>query len=189
MRYSFEFKMECVKLYRQGRYPETPEGISDRRFHKYISTWSKTEELHGPLALRRNGRNREWSPEEKLELVSKVLVGNSVSGVALNAGINSGLLYSWVSKYRESGYNGLVNKKKGRKGKGADMTKKKETRPDKLTESEREELIRLREEVEYLKTEQAVIKKLEALSKEMEAAELKAKRQQWQEFSSEKDTD
>lgn len=58
MRYSFEFKMECVKLYRQGRYPETPVGISDRRFHKYISTWSKTEELHGTLALRINGRNR-----------------------------------------------------------------------------------------------------------------------------------
>ncbi len=41
MRYSFEFKMECIKLYRQGRYPETPEGISDKRFHKYIITLSK----------------------------------------------------------------------------------------------------------------------------------------------------
>lgn len=38
------------------------------------------------------------------------------------------------------------------------MTKKNETRPKKLTKSEREELIRLREEVEYFKTEQAVKK-------------------------------
>ena len=34
--------------------------------------------------------------------------------VALNAGIGDGLLYQWVRKYKTLGYNGLVNKKKGR---------------------------------------------------------------------------
>lgn len=28
MRYSYEFKLRCVELYRQGKYPETPEGLS-----------------------------------------------------------------------------------------------------------------------------------------------------------------
>ena len=55
---------------------------------------------------------------------------------------------------------------------------KKQVSPEPLTESEREELISLREETEYLRTELAVRKKLEALRQEKEAARLKAKRQQ-----------
>ena len=50
--------------------------------------------------------------------------------------------------------------------------------PKPLNESEREELIRLREEVRYLRTARAVEKKLEALRREKYAAYLKAKKQQ-----------
>ena len=53
--------------------------------------------------------------------------------------------------------------------------KKKET-PAPLTESEREELIRLRAELEYLKTENEVIKKEIALREEKQAALLKARK-------------
>ena len=48
---------------------------------------------------------------------------------------------------------------------------------DTLSESEREELIRLRERNAYLEAEIAVIKKLRALRKEKEAALLKARKQ------------
>ena len=34
--------------------------------------------------------------------------------VAIVAGINSGQLYQWVHKYKILGYNGLINKPKGR---------------------------------------------------------------------------
>lgn len=34
--------------------------------------------------------------------------------VAIVAGINSGQLYQWVHKYKILGYNGLMNKPKGR---------------------------------------------------------------------------
>ena len=34
--------------------------------------------------------------------------------VAIVAGINSGQLYQWVHKYKIWGYNGLINKPKGR---------------------------------------------------------------------------
>ena len=47
-----------------------------------------------------------------------------------------------------------------------------------LTESEREELIRLRAEIEYIKAENEVIKKEIALREEKQAALLKAKKQQ-----------
>ena len=66
------------------------------------------------------------------------------------------------------------------------MKKKANTRP--LTESEREELIRLRAENEYIKAENEVIKKRIALRQEKWAAQLKAKKQQSSRNSTKKDT-
>ena len=34
MRYSFEFKMKCVELYRQGIWAETPEKSYEKEFPK-----------------------------------------------------------------------------------------------------------------------------------------------------------
>ena len=31
MKYSYEYKKQCVELYRQGKWPETPEGVSKYR--------------------------------------------------------------------------------------------------------------------------------------------------------------
>lgn len=39
MRYNYEFKKKCVELYRQGQYPDTPDGVSTRKFHNYIRMW------------------------------------------------------------------------------------------------------------------------------------------------------
>ena len=61
--------------------------------------------------------------------------------------------------------------------------------PDQLTESEREELIRLRAENEYIKAENEVIKKEIALREEREAARLKAKKQRLSRNSVPEDTD
>jgi molybdopterin synthase catalytic subunit len=64
---------------------------------------------------------------------------------------------------------------------------KKESNPSPLTESEREELIRLRAEIEYIKAENEVIKKEIALRQEKWAAQLKAKKQQSSKSSAKKD--
>ena len=58
-----------------------------------------------------------------------------------------------------------------------------------LSESEREELIRLRAENEYIKAENEVIKKEIALREEKQAALLKAKRQRLSKSSEKKDSD
>ena len=34
MRYSHEYKLECIELYRQGIWPETPEGIKSGLKHQ-----------------------------------------------------------------------------------------------------------------------------------------------------------
>ena len=121
------------------------------------------------------------------ELVAKVLAGQSYKSVAISEGISDGMLYTWVRKYKELGYNGLVNKKKGRKSKNPDMKKKTiELKP--LTESEREELIRLREEITAMKAEIEVVKKRIALRQERWAAQLKAKKQRSSKRSEKKDT-
>ncbi len=67
------------------------------------------------------------------------------------------MLYQWVQKYKTIGYNGLVENRKG--ASATDFHMKKSTNPNPLTESEREELIRLRAENEYIKAENEVIKK------------------------------
>ena len=186
MRYSYEFKRKCVELYRQGQWPETPEGISQRGFRNKVLDWSRIEDSCGPEALRHKNRNKAWTAEERYELVAQVIAGKSNKEVALVNGISDGMLYQWVRKYKALGYNGLINMKKGRPSKEPKM--RKNDVPAKLTESEREELIRLRAEIEYIKAENEVIKKEIALREEKEAARLKAKKQRSLKNSVTKDT-
>ena len=188
MRYSYEFKRKCVDMYRNGVMPDIPEGLSKQQFQHEIRKWMRIEEAQGTDALRHKGSNKAWTPEEKLALVSKVIAGESNKSVALNAGISDGMLYQWVRKYKIYGYNGLIDKKKGRKSKGPDMKKVGTRKPPKPNESEYEELIRLRAENEYMKAEIEVIKKEIALREEKEAARLKAKKQRLSKNFEKKDT-
>lgn len=84
------------------------------------------EEANDSDVLKHKDFNKIWSPEEKLELVFQVFAGNPFQVTAIKAGIHDGMLYQWVRKYKIYDYNGLVDKKKGRKSKHQDM-KKKET--------------------------------------------------------------
>lgn len=187
MRFSHEYKIRCVNLRREGKWPETPEGISDACFRSKVNQWCRIERSFGVEGLKHQNQNKVWSTEEKLNLVTQVLAGKSNLSVALNAGISEGLLYQWVRKYKIYGYNGLVAKKKGRKAKNPDMNKRNIHNPRKLEESEYEELIRLRAENEYIKAENEVIKKRIALRQEKWAAQLKAKKQQSSKNSEKKD--
>ena len=108
-----------------------------KNFHDSIRIWFKLEELHGPEILK-HGSNINWIPDEKLEIVSKVLAGNSIKSIAIEYGINDRQLYSWVNKYKNYGYNGLVNKKKSRKSKNTNMKSKYNNKAKELNESERE---------------------------------------------------
>jgi len=185
VRYSFEFKLECIDKYRNGLWPNTPEGIKEKHFHDTIREWVRIEDTLGVDALKHRTFNREWTIEEKLELISRVFAGESLRTVAYSIGMEPSVLRRWVAKYKSKGYNGLVEAKKGRPCKGAPM--KKKTSPLPLTESEREELIRLRAENEYIKAENEVIKKRIALRQEKEAARLKAKKQQSSKNSDKRD--
>ena len=188
MRYSYEFKRKCIDSYRHGIVPDIPEGISRERFIRYLNDWIRREDANGPEVLKQKKSNKHWDPEDKLVLVSKVIAGESIKSVAITFGINEGMLYQWVRKYKIYGYNGLINKRKGRKSKNTDMKKVGTRKPPKPNESEYEELIRLRAENEYMKAEIEVIKKEIALREEREAARLKAKKQRLSKNSENKDS-
>ena len=178
MRYSYEFKKKSVEMYRSGQWPETPEGCNQQVFRKMVRKWVRMEKANGPEVLKHKSHNKVWKPEERLELVLKVIAGKSIVSVAIENGISDGMLYQWVRKYKIWGYNGLVEQKKGRPAKEPKMKKMNINNPRKLEESEYEELIRLRAEVAYIKAENAVIKKEIALREEKQAALLKARKQQ-----------
>ncbi len=119
MRYSYEYKKMCVELYRQGKWVETPEGVKEKNFRNMIQIWARTEESCGVEALRHKNQNKVWTAEEKYELVAKVLAGESNRTTAIAAGIDKGLLYSWVRCYKMKGYQGLVAQRQGRPAQGA----------------------------------------------------------------------
>ncbi len=137
MKCSYKYKRMCVELYRLGKWPETPEGIQEENFHRMIRSWTRIENSCGPEALRHKNQNKEWTADQRYELVAQVLAGKSVKETAFSAGINDGQLHQWVRRYKIEGYQGLVAKRKGRPPKGPQMKKKIE--PAELTPSERED--------------------------------------------------
>lgn len=131
MRYSYEYKRMCVELYQQGKWPETPTGISEHSFRVTIQKWARIEKACGSEALRHKNQNKVWTAEEKYELVAKVLAGASNRETAFAAGISDGLLYSWVRCYKMKGYQRLAAQRKGRSPKEPAM--KKQIVPTELT--------------------------------------------------------
>ena len=100
MRYSYEFKIKCVEMYERGEYPDTPNGISSKQFKDNIRIWKRMVDSSGIDSLRHKSQNKRWKPKEKLELIAEVFSGKSYTSVALSNGINSGMLYQWVNKYK-----------------------------------------------------------------------------------------
>ncbi len=129
MRYTLEFKLRCIELYRQGIWVETPEGIKDpQNFHKMIRRWEKIEEHQGISALHHKSQKKRWTLEERFNLVSKVLEGKSIEETACKAGLNPGQLHLWVKKYKDNGYDGLKSISIGRPRKNQVMKKNQKTR-------------------------------------------------------------
>ena len=54
MKYSYAYKKQCVELYRQSKWAETPNGTSEREFRQAIREWFRAEEACGSEALQHN---------------------------------------------------------------------------------------------------------------------------------------
>ena len=127
-------------------------GIRDSRV-KYLV---RLIEIHGYEILRKY-RNNNYPTYIKEEAINRVLTNKeTIYSVALDLGLpGDGILFNWVKKYKENGYN-IVVRKRGRTTMPK-VTKKKENETDK------EKIKRLEEENLYLKAELEYSKKLRAV--------------------------
>ncbi len=178
MKYDLKFKLDCVLKYKEGRRDFVPAGIGRDTFLSHVRAWVKTFDDLGANGLKHSPSNRGWTAEERFELVSKVLAGNSIKNVAKNAYINNGQLYRWVKQYREKGMDGLKCLRKGRPSKGGFSINVMPKKKAKLSPTEREELKLLRERNEYLEAENLYLKKLRALELEKTAKLAKARKRE-----------
>lgn len=134
MKYTLEFKLECIERYKQSHSYVYPPGVKSKgSFRSHVQDWAR---LYGDLGidgLRHSGTSKEWTAKERFGLVAKVLAGRSVKGMVREAHIGSGQLYQRMKRYREKGMKGL----ECRRGKPpkVPITPKKKTE---LTASERE---------------------------------------------------
>ena len=56
---------------------------------------------------------RQWTAEEKYKIIEPIInLEKSSQQITKETGINNGLIFKWVKKYRENGIDGLKNKKK-----------------------------------------------------------------------------
>lgn len=178
MKYDLNFKLDCVLKYKEGRRDFVPIGVSKTSFLTRVYSWVKAFDDLGVDGLKHSSSNKEWTVEQRFELVAKVLAGDSINNVAKNSHVDSGQLYKWVKKYREKGMDGLKCLRKGRPSKEGfliDIMPKKKT---KLTPTEKEELKLLKERNKYLEAENLYLKKLRALELEKTAKLAKAKKQE-----------
>ena len=82
MKYSNEYKLMCIEMYYRGKYPETPEGMTLKKFHQRIREWARKSERGGLESVKHKAQNKKWTPEERLALVEKVLAGSAVRAAA-----------------------------------------------------------------------------------------------------------
>ena len=167
MKYSKEFKLECVQRYKNGDHIEDPPGAKHRGFHRQIMKWSKIYDSLGEIGLEHNRPTLDIN--QRIELINRVEAGESYETVALSAGIYNDLLIKWHKIYQEKGIDGLKLLKRGRPSMAKtnkDVAKKD---PKDMT---REELI---EALEMATIENEYLKKLSALVQRRKAQEQKKK--------------
>lgn len=175
MKYDYEFKLERVKEHLNGKQVYCPSGISRYCFMNHVRDWVYIYKHKGEEGLKHSNLQKQWTPEEKFNLITKVFAGDTVANVARQNFINNGQLFAWLKKYRENGYDGLKLDHRGRKPRVINMTRK--IKVPKITPSEYEELKLLRERNLYLEAENLYLKKLRALELKKQAAQTKAKKQ------------
>ena len=187
MKLAFEDKIEIVRLY------ESDHRAFGSIAKKYCVRESTVKNLiykykeHGIESLRHPAKNKTYSPDFKLTVITEVYNGRSKTSLAAQYDLpGPGPIVLWMKKYEESGYNGLKPKAKGRPK--SNMSPKEETKTNAmadsapLTNSEREEYEKLKKSYEILKKEKEqsdmevdLLKKLNALVQQRKQRQRKKK--------------
>lgn len=177
-KYTKEFKIKLVLEYLSGE-----SGGYESVAKKHNIPWStlrgwiikyKTE---GFDSLSKKLKNNKFTSEFKLSVIQYRQINNlSFRQTAEHFNIKNGsIICNWERAYRQRGLSGLEDNR-GRPKKDMTKANKKYKLNTPINESEREELIRLREENRLLKMKIIYEKKLQALLLEEEAEARKRQR-------------
>ena len=110
MKLKLEDKLKIIKLYEEG----WSEKQICLKYNIYISTLRRIKRQyreHGIESFKEKGKNTKYPIDYKIEIVKRILNEESKTSVAAELCVNDGMIYSWVKKYNELGYNGLIEKK------------------------------------------------------------------------------
>ena len=169
MKYTKEFKLECIKKYKNREFIKDPPGPTHRQFHNMVLRWVHIYDILGEVGL--NHDKPQLSAETIVELIERVESGESYNQVAYSVGKQAATLIKWHKIYRQDGIDGLKSLKRGRPMK--EIKSKKEDTKKNLTQEER--IKELEETNEYLRAENEYLKKLNALVQKRKAQEPKKK--------------
>lgn len=155
MRFTKEFKLECIRKYKAGERIDDPGGCRHKTFWNTILEWVRIYDAMGEIGLEHKKPKRSW--QDKLDMIERVLNGESIKSVANSNGMKCSLLSKWYKIYQKSGIDGLKSDRRGRPSK---TMKKPKTPNEPKTRNELEkELECLRAENEYLKKLNALVQK------------------------------
>ena len=177
-KYTKEFKIKLVKEYLSGN-----SGGREMVAKKYdipdgtLRNWINKYNSGGFDNLSKKLKNNNYTSEFKLSVIQYRQINNtSLRETAEHFNlVNVSMVYRWEKAYQERGLSGLEDNR-GRPRKNMTKSNKKSKLNTPIKESEREELIRLREENRLLKMKIIYEKKLQALLLEEEAEARKRQR-------------
>lgn len=65
------------------------------------------------MIRKRTRQNRVWSADDKLKIINENLINfKSTPQISREYDISQGMIVNWIKKYKEFGYEGLINKRK-----------------------------------------------------------------------------
>ena len=164
MRYTKEFKLECIRKYKAGEHIDDPGGCKHETFHNKVRIWERIFDALGEVGLEHKKPKRNW--QDKMDMIQRVIDGESIQSVALSNGIQESMLSKWYKIYQEFGIDGL---KLDRRGRPPKMAKKSKASNEPKTKEE------LEKELEYLRAENEYLKKLNALVQKRKGRQPKKK--------------
>ncbi len=109
MKYSIEFKLECVKKYKKGIEIKKPDfaKTSQKNFLNQVNFWEKIYDKLRVESLKKKPRNKKWTIYQRLNIVKRFLAGEIMIKISLENNLNPSQISFWAKKYLESGISGL----------------------------------------------------------------------------------
>ena len=171
MRYTKEFKLECIKKHMAGVHIDEPGGCKRETFMVNVRNWCHIYENLGEAGLEH--LKPLLSLEDKYLIIQRIESGESMRSIANTIGRQTEFVSRLYKSYLQEGFEGLQSHH--RKGRPPKMKKKYDVNVDLNSLSIEEQNKILRQQLEEKEIEVEYLKKLNALVQKRKAQQLKKK--------------